>query len=58
MPPAYVELHIEQGPVLERSGVRLGNVTAIAGQRRFEIDVTGEAGHAGTVPMGMRARRA
>lgn len=55
MPPAYVELHIEQGPVLERYGVRLGNVTAIAGQRRFEIDVTGEAGHAGTVPMGMRA---
>jgi hydantoinase/carbamoylase family amidase len=54
VPSAYVELHIEQGPVLEHRGVRLGNVTAIAGQRRFEIDVTGESGHAGTVPMAMR----
>ena len=54
-PAAYVELHIEQGPVLERRGVRLGNVTAIAGQRRFEIEVLGESGHAGTVPMAMRA---
>jgi hydantoinase/carbamoylase family amidase len=54
VPSAYVELHIEQGPVLEHRGVRLGNVTAIAGQRRFEIDVTGESGHAGTVPMPMR----
>ncbi len=53
-PSAYVELHIEQGPVLEHRGVRLGNVTAIAGQRRFEIEVTGESGHAGTVPMAMR----
>ncbi len=53
-PSAYVELHIEQGPVLENRGVRLGNVTAIAGQRRFEIEVTGESGHAGTVPMGLR----
>jgi N-carbamoyl-L-amino-acid hydrolase len=53
-PSAYVELHIEQGPVLEHRGVRLGNVTAIAGQRRFEIEVAGESGHAGTVPMALR----
>ncbi len=53
-PVGYVELHIEQGPVLERRGARLGNVTAIAGQARFEIVVTGESGHAGTVPMTMR----
>ncbi len=53
-PTAYVELHIEQGPILEHRGFRLGNVTAIAGQRRFEIDIHGESGHAGTVPMAMR----
>jgi len=53
-PAGYVELHIEQGPVLERCGVRLGNVTAIAGQARFEVEVHGEAGHAGTVPMELR----
>jgi N-carbamoyl-L-amino-acid hydrolase len=53
-PAAYVELHIEQGPVLENRGVRLGNVTAIAGQRRFEVEVTGDSGHAGTVPMALR----
>jgi hydantoinase/carbamoylase family amidase len=54
LPAAYVELHIEQGPVLERRGVRLGNVTAIAGQARYDVVVTGESGHAGTVPMAMR----
>jgi N-carbamoyl-L-amino-acid hydrolase len=54
VPAAYVELHIEQGPVLERRGARLGNVTAIAGQARYEVVVTGESGHAGTVPMEMR----
>jgi len=53
-PAAYVELHIEQGPVMERLGVRLGVVTAIAGQRRLRIVVDGEAGHAGTVPMEQR----
>jgi hydantoinase/carbamoylase family amidase len=54
-PPAgYIEIHIEQGPVLERTGMRLGNVTAIAGQRRYDVEVTGESGHAGTVPMAMR----
>ncbi len=54
-PAAYAELHVEQGPVLERSGAHLGIVTAIAGQRRFSVEVRGEAGHAGTVPMGERA---
>jgi N-carbamoyl-L-amino-acid hydrolase len=53
-PSAYVELHIEQGPVLEHRGIRLGNVTAIAGQRRFDVVITGESGHAGTVPMALR----
>jgi hydantoinase/carbamoylase family amidase len=50
-PAAYLELHIEQGPVLERAGARLGIVTAIAGQRRYTVTVDGVQGHAGTVPM-------
>lgn len=50
----YLEVHIEQGPVLESEGLALGVVTAIAGQSRFRISVTGEAGHAGTVPMYLR----
>ncbi len=54
-PAAYVELHIEQGPVLESAGVRLGIVTAIAGQRRLSVVVEGVAGHAGTIPMRDRA---
>jgi hydantoinase/carbamoylase family amidase len=54
-PAAYFELHIEQGPVLERAGVRLGVVTAIAGQRRLSVVVEGVAGHAGTLPMHDRA---
>jgi hydantoinase/carbamoylase family amidase len=54
-PAAYVELHIEQGPVLERAAVRLGIVTAIAGQRRLSVVVDGVAGHAGTIPMRDRA---
>ncbi|HEY0615637.1 MAG TPA: M20 family metallo-hydrolase [Candidatus Elarobacter sp.] len=54
-PAAYVELHIEQGPVMERRGARLGIVTAIAGQRRFRVVVDGVAGHAGTIPMSIRA---
>ncbi|HET9096578.1 MAG TPA: Zn-dependent hydrolase [Candidatus Baltobacteraceae bacterium] len=51
----YLELHVEQGPVLEREGVSLGVVTAIAGQRRYRVDVDGVSGHAGTVPMNIRA---
>ena len=50
----YVELHIEQGPVLEHQGDALGVVTSIAGQSRFRITVTGESGHAGTNPMPLR----
>jgi hydantoinase/carbamoylase family amidase len=48
---AYLELHVEQGPVLEREGVPLGVVTAIAAQRRYRVRVDGTSGHAGTVPM-------
>lgn len=51
---AYLEVHIEQGPVLEAEGLPLGVVTSIAGQSRFSVTVTGEAGHAGTVPMALR----
>ena len=50
----YVEVHIEQGPVLEREGLPVGVVTAIAGQTRARITLTGEAGHAGTLPMDAR----
>ena len=50
----YVEVHIEQGPVLEREGLPLGVVAAIAGQTRARITLTGEAGHAGTLPMDAR----
>src|SRR6478672_5734411 len=51
---AYVELHIEQGPVLEAEGLPVGVVTAINGGYRFNVEVTGMAGHAGTVPMALR----
>ncbi len=51
---AYLEPHIEQGPVLESKNVPLGVVTAIAGQTRAAIHVVGSAGHAGTVPMALR----
>jgi allantoate deiminase len=50
----YVEVHIEQGPVLEKEGLPLGVVTAIDGVTRGTVDVEGVAGHAGTVPMAMR----
>jgi len=51
---AYVELHIEQGPVLEDERLPVGVVTAINGGNRFAIELTGMAGHAGTVPMHLR----
>ncbi len=51
---AYVELHIEQGPVLESLGLPLGVVTAINGFSRLRAALTGSAGHAGTVPMALR----
>ena len=45
---AYVELHIEQGPVLEEKNLAAGIVTEIAGATRFTIEIIGKAGHAGT----------
>jgi len=51
---AYVELHIEQGPVLEALKLPVGVVTAIAGATRLAASLTGMAGHAGTVPMLLR----
>lgn len=51
---AYVEAHIEQGPVLEAAGLPLGVVIAIAGQTRLRITLTGTASHAGTTPMALR----
>lgn len=50
----YVEVHIEQGPVLEAEKLPLGVVTGIVGQSRMRVVVLGDAGHAGTVPMRMR----
>jgi allantoate deiminase len=52
---AYLELHIEQGPVLEAADTPLGVVTAISGATRLAAEVQGVAGHAGTVPMALRA---
>ncbi|MBV8441324.1 MAG: hydantoinase/carbamoylase family amidase, partial [Hyphomicrobiales bacterium] len=51
---AFVEAHIEQGPVLEAEGLPLGVVTAINGATRLEVGVDGVAGHAGATPMGLR----
>jgi beta-ureidopropionase / N-carbamoyl-L-amino-acid hydrolase len=50
----YLELHIEQGPVLRAEGIPVGVVTSIAGASRYALTVTGVAGHAGTVPMYLR----
>ncbi len=51
---AYIELHIEQGPVLEAKNLAVGVVSAIAGATRLAAKLTGMAGHAGTVPMALR----
>jgi allantoate deiminase len=51
---AYLEAHIEQGPVLESKGLAVGIVTGIASQLRYQLSVTGTAGHAGTTTMGLR----
>ncbi len=51
---AYIELHIEQGPVLEREAVPVGCVTSINGATRLSVQLLGTAGHAGTVPMDSR----
>jgi N-carbamoyl-L-amino-acid hydrolase len=50
----YIELHIEQGPVLEQAGVPIGVVTGIAGIHRLLARVTGQPDHAGTTPMSLR----
>lgn len=51
---AFFELHIEQGPVLERAGVPVGIVTEIVGIQRLEVVIDGRPDHAGTTPMAMR----
>lgn len=53
-PYAYVELHIEQGPVLEREGVRIGAVENLQGISWQRVIIDGDANHAGTTPMSMR----
>lgn len=50
----YLEVHIEQGPVLEREDLPVGIVTTIQGQSRIQVSFSGEAGHVGTVPMSGR----
>jgi N-carbamoyl-L-amino-acid hydrolase len=53
-PHAYVELHIEQGPVLEEQGVTIGAVTGVQGISWQELTLAGQANHAGTTPMRLR----
>jgi N-carbamoyl-L-amino-acid hydrolase len=53
-PHAYVELHIEQGPVLEAEQVTIGAVTGVQGISWTELTITGQSNHAGTTPMSMR----
>ena len=50
----YVELHIEQGPVLEAEGADIGIVEGVVGIERFEVELFGQAGHAGATPMRLR----
>jgi N-carbamoyl-L-amino-acid hydrolase len=54
VPYAYVELHIEQGPVLEAEGFRIGAVTGVQGISWTEVTVRGQSNHAGTTPMSYR----
>ena len=54
LPEAFLELHVEQGPVLAGTGVPLGVVTGIVGYARAELWLEGRAGHAGTTPMDVR----
>ncbi|MCW0183148.1 MAG: M20 family metallo-hydrolase [Zavarzinia sp.] len=53
-PHAFLEAHIEQGPVLEAAGIPIGVVTGIQGVRRFRLRVTGTEAHAGTTPRAAR----
>ena len=50
----YIEVHIEQGPVLEAENLAIGAVSGIAGQSRVHVEFIGRAGHAGTTPMSLR----
>lgn len=52
---AFLELHIEQGPVLEQANEDIGIVETVVGIAQLEVKLTGKAGHAGTTPMNMRA---
>jgi allantoate deiminase len=54
LPSAFLELHVEQGPVLAAAAAPLGVVTSIVGYARGELVLEGRAGHAGTTPMGAR----
>lgn len=51
---AFIELHVEQGTVLESRNMQIGIVEAIVGQRRMNVEIIGEANHAGTTPMLLR----
>jgi N-carbamoyl-L-amino-acid hydrolase len=51
---AYLEAHIEQGPILENRKLQIGAVTLVQGSRRYTIEVTGEEAHAGTTPLKLR----
>jgi N-carbamoyl-L-amino-acid hydrolase len=53
-PHAFVELHIEQGPVLEAEGVQIGAVTGVQGISWQQLTITGQSNHAGTTPMALR----
>lgn len=53
-PHAFIELHIEQGPVLEEAGITIGAVTGVQGISWLEVTVTGQSNHAGTTPMRLR----
>lgn len=53
-PHAYLEAHIEQGPLLEAGGFDVGVVTGIQGSRWFTVSITGQSAHAGTAPVGLR----
>jgi len=53
-PHSYVELHIEQGPILEDEGIEIGVVTGVQGISWTEVTITGQSAHAGTTPMRMR----
>ncbi len=53
-PHAYIEAHIEQGPLLETSGKTIGVVSGIQGSRRYTVELTGEEAHAGTTPLATR----